>query len=297
MSVVTSFTAVPNRITIIWELLLKSGASGIPSEELSSLVRPVSLQKRQRDESESGSDRMFSEVIAEMQNLGIIAKSREAILNLTTEARGKEAVSLKGYLEQSLLDPQLALNRNQGAVAEAMAWFLTRNPYEPLPWKANFTEYVKEDCGEDARAFDLTDQARSQQFVYWAVYLGLAWRLLVKDQEFVIPDPTSILSRTLPEIISPGGTLPIGDLLEKVAKKLPIFEGGSVRDKVESLMPVNRKRPQRQLSRSTSLGLIRLELIEELKLERIHDSPAINLDTGSGLRPVSQVTWQGEKKK
>ncbi len=82
MSVITSVTAVPNRLTIIWALLLERGAKGVAAEELASLVRPVSLQRRQGDGSEPGSEAMFDAVITEMQNLGIVTRTREGLVTL-----------------------------------------------------------------------------------------------------------------------------------------------------------------------------------------------------------------------
>lgn len=295
MSVITSVTAVPNRMTIVWALLVERGKEGIVAEELASLVRPVALQRRQGDGSEPGSAVMFNEVITEMQNLGIITRTREGLVTLTPEAPTRDSSSLIEYIERILLDPESAVEHGQRSFAEAMAWFLTRDPYRPLPWKGGYKGQVSEDCGEDTGAFDLTDEARSQQFVYWAVYLGFAWRLSVPSQEAVFPDPTAVLARNLPSIILSKDPLPIAELMASVAERFPVFEGGRAREKIESLLPANLRRHERQLSRSTSLALERLEVKGLLSMERVADAPAFNLDSGSRPRPVSHVTWLEKK--
>ncbi len=293
MSVITSVTAMPNRLNIIWTLLSKAGIEGITTEELSSLVRPVSLQRRQMDGSDPGSHVMFNEVITEMQNLRIVAKDQTVKMTLTSEA-SKESFSLIRYLERILLDPDLALEHGQRAFSDAMSWLLTLDPCNPVPWKGGYKGLVSEDCGENIGAFDLTDEARSQQFVYWAVYLGLAWRLSI-PKEVIFPDPTAILTRNLPGIILTDSSVPIAKFMSDLSEHLPVFEGGKAREKIESLLPMNRRRPERQLSRSTSLALERLESKGSLRLERLADAPTFNLDLGLGPRPVSHITRLGKK--
>lgn len=294
MSVITSVTAMPNRFTIVWRYLLDHGGEGIAAEELESLVRPVSLQTRQTDGSEAGSGAMFNDVIGEMQNLGIVSKTGEGRITLTQEAPAKDSSSLVEYLERVLLDPELSAEHNQRAFAKAMAWFLTRDPQHPLAWKGGYRGLVYEDCGEDSGAYDLTDEARCQQFIHWAVYLGFAWRLTLAGQDAVFPDPTVALNRNLPRVIAGRGQVPIAEVLEGLADRLPVLEEGRVRDEVESLLAVDRRRPEQQLSRSTSLALERLEQTGSLRMDRIADAPAFTLDRGAGPRPFSHITWLGE---
>ena len=295
MSVITSVTAVPSRLTIVWTYLLERGADGIEDDELASLVRPVSLQRRRGDDSELGSDAMFNEVISEMQSLGIVTRTEEGLLALAPDAPTKRESTLVQYMERVLLDPGLAVAHGQRAFAQAIAWLLTRDPHQPLPWAGGYRGVVSEDCGEESGSFDLTDEARSQQFVHWAVFLGFAWRLTTVGQDAVFPDPTAALARNLPALIPSKGKLVVAELMASLAERLPVMEGGGAREEVEALLPTDRRRPERQLSRSTSLALERLEARGLLSMERMDDALAFNLDRGVEQRAVSHVTWRGEK--
>ena len=294
MSVITSVTAVPSRLTIVWSHLLDRGADGIAADELASLVRPVSLQRRGGDDSEIGSEAMFNGVISEMQNLGIVTR-KEGLLALTPDAPTKRESTLVKHMERVLLDPELAAAHGQRAFAQALAWFLTRDPHQPLPWKGGYRGVVSEDCGEEAGSFDLTDEARSQQFVHWAVYLGFAWRLTAVGQDAVFPDPTAALVRNLPSLIPSKGRLAVAELMASLAERLPVLEGGRAREEVEALLPTDRRRLERELSRSTSLALERLEARGLLSMERVADASAFNLDRGAEKRAVSHIAWRGEK--
>lgn len=294
MSVITSVTTVPGRLTIVWTYLLERGAEGVAAEELASLMRPVSLQKRQGNNTESGSPAMFNDVITEIQNLGIVTKSREGLVTLTPESPKKDSSSLVEYLERILLDLERAATHGQRAFPKAMAWLLTRDPHQPLAWKGGYKLQVSKDCGEDIGAFDLTDEARSQQFIHWAVYLGYAWRLSLAGQDAVFPDPTVALNRNLPRVFQTRSQIQISEIMASLAERLPVLEGGRAREEVESLLSVDQRRPEQQLSRSTSLALERLEAMGRIKLDRIADAPAINLDRGAGPRAVSHITWLGE---
>jgi len=293
MSVITSLLAMPSRMTIVWSYLLERGSEGVAAEELASFVRPVSLQKRQGNNTESGSPAMFNNVITEMQHLGIVTRSQDGVVTLTPESPKKDSHSLVEYLEQVLLNSESAAAHGQEEFPKAMAWLLTRDPYQPLAWKGGYRGQVSDDCG-DVGAFDLTDEARSQQFIHWAVYLGYAWRLTLPNQDAVLPDPTVALNRNLPRVFPTRSQVPIADMMASLAERLTALEGGLAREEVESMISVGKRRHEQQLSRSTSLALERLEAMGKMKMERIADAPAINLDRGAGPRAVSHITWLGE---
>lgn len=294
MSVVTTVTAVPSRLTIVWKFLLDRDPTGIKSDQLEKLVRPPSLQRRQGDGSESGSSAMFDGVMTEIQNLGIVDKGTDGTLTLSKDSPKKGTASLVDYLERVLLDPILAEEHGQRSLPRAMAWLLTRDPIQPLSWKGGYRSEVTTDCGENVGAFDLTDEARSQQFIHWAIYLGYAWRLSAGNQDAVFPDPTEALRRNLPLVMSTKSATPIEEVILNLAKRVPVFEGGLARDEVEGSLPTSKTRPDHTLSRSTSLAFERLEQSGWIRMERPADAAAWNLDRGSALRPVSQITWLGD---
>ena len=89
------------------------------------------------------------------------------------------------------------------------------------------------------------------------------------------------------------GWLPVGEFLSRLAVDLPVLEEGTARKFVESRIAPDRRRPDGHISRSTSFALRRLERSGQIKMQRMADAQAMNLELGSELRPVSHVRWLG----
>jgi hypothetical protein len=290
-------------MTIVWKYLLERGPEGVSTDQLENLIQPVSLKRKVRDsedEEEPGSDSrekksIYDGVLTEIQNLRIVEKDDNEMLTLSKNAPKKDALSLVEYLERVLLDPELAEEHGQKAFPQAMSWLLTRDPFQPLAFRGGFRAEVTRDYGDDVGSFELTNQARSQQFIHWAIYLGFAWRLSAGTQDAVFPDPTEALKRNLPLVMPSGSQLSIQEVVENLAARVPVFEGGRAREEIEGLLPPDKTRSDRTLSRSTSIALERLEQSGSIKMERPADAPAWNLDRATGTRPVSHITWLGGK--
>ena len=166
----------------------------------------------------------------------------------------------------------------------------------PLVWRENYSRRVQDDCGADSRSFELTNSAGCSQFVYWARYLGFAWRLQSgRRREVVIADPTSAISRSLPKVIKNNVDTPIWVVMAEISKLLPVLEGGAARVDVESRLIADKRRPDGHLSWSTSLALERLERGGQVVLRRQADADAVNLQLASGLRAVSHISWRHEE--
>lgn len=279
-------------MVIVWRYLFVAGRSGIEEAELARLLRPLSLQHRQVDSDEDRSSTMITAVLSEMRALGLIKRDKNGKVTLTTAAPDGDDGTFLEFVEQCLLHPERAEQHGQERVPGALAWLLLQDPTQPLTWSQNYQANVEADCGSNIGAFDLTDVARFQQLVYWARYLGLAWRLELQGVNVVFPDPTAAITRHMPSVTGGQGRIPIQNVMNELAQLLPVLEGGTARLAVESYLPQDKRRPDGQLSRSTSIAFERLELLGRLVLERIADAPAINLDSISGLRAVSHLTWQ-----
>jgi len=206
-----------------------------------------------------------------------------------------DAFDLLQFFERRLLDPVEAEKYGQGSFPLALAWFLSQDPTIPFVWGHNYANQVIEECGAESRSFELTNHSRFEQFVYWARYLGFAWRLDLEDSRAVLPDASHALARHLPSILPAKTPRTIQEVMAELARHLPVLEGGEARKRVESLLSPEKRRPPGQLSRSTSFALERLEIQRKVVLERVHDAPALNLDRASGPKAISHITWQGSK--
>ena len=248
MSVVTTMVAVPNRIETVVDVLRRGD---VADGTLRDLLSPRAL---------SSQENVPAGVIAEARRLKLIATGPDGEWSITdTVTPGSTTHEL---ISRILLDPELAADAEQQRVAAAAAWFLTWDTRAPLRIGDNWRTLVEADCPGADNAFDLTNLDRCRQFAYWAVYLGLGWRLgsgTNDSGEFLVPDPTDAVESALRTTMSAGDELPIGEVMERLATTCPVLETGSAREDVERQLTAERQRPVGELSRSTSFALRRLE--------------------------------------
>ena len=290
MSVVTSVTATPNRLYAVWELL-DGSPKGMTQTEIASQVTPPSLSRVRRDDDPDRQGAILPEVLSELRNLHVIESGDEGRFMLTDQVRRMTSSQKFHFLEDQIVQPRLADGNRQVRVCQALAWLLTRDPLDPLPWQGGLRSEVEDDCGSP---LDLTDEARSQQFIYWARHLGFAWRLRTargSSREVVVVDPTEAVRRHLGRVASLVKQTPVAETLRLLAESLPLIDGGTARTEIDARL-ANPRRPT-TVSRSLSLAFLRLEQSSELRLENLSDAPSMELDDGTTARPVSHLTWIG----
>ena len=294
MSVITSWGATPNRMDIALRFVSLSGPSGVLDDILQQTLLPGELARNQvGDEDPQGGSAIGSEVVSELRNLGMLVSSDQGALVVSPSLRDMSKDRFVEYLQGKLLNPAEAAKHHQGAFPGALAWFLCQDPAIPLPWSDNYRELVDQDCGPEDSSFELRNVASCNQFVYWARFLGFAWRLDIGGKNSVIPDPTKSIARSLGGWEEMKDWQPLEKSLSRLAIDLPVLEGGTARTEIESKLPAEKRRPDEQLSRSTSFALRRLERSGQIEMDRVADARAINLDFGSDLKAVSHVKWTG----
>lgn len=284
MSVIGNLTATPNRIEIVYRYLGTCEEGDITKEDLRQVLCPPTLESS-----------MANDVINEATRLGVLEITSEGHYQLTSELRQTLPPNFLEWLESRLLNPTQAEKVDQANFPYALAWLLEQDPAKPFEFGDNISDLVAAQCGVDVGAFELTNRARSQNFVYWAQYLGYTWRLQVGNTEAIMPDPTRAIQRHLSHLFKQTGELLIEELLNSWASRSPVLEGGIVRQKVIERCQSNVPRDPKLLSRSTTIALLRLEKRGLIKLERRADALAYTLDTKPNPRPISHVIWQGDK--
>ena len=288
MSVIASFTATPNRLKIAIRFVSSCGSGGIKEDLLQQTLLPAELARSQSGEDEpQGGSAVGDEVVRELRNLGMLVSGDDDALTVSPDLSEYGFVD---FLQQKLLNPEEAEKHGQRVLPYALAWLLCRDPATPLAWEDNYRGLVEQDCGPEVASFELTNSARCNQFVYWARFLGFAWRLQIERKNVVVPDPTRAIVRSLDRWEAKPGWLPIGEFLSRLAVDLPVLEEGAARKFVESRIAPDRRRPPGHISRSTSYALRRLERSGQIEMQRMADAQAMNLEFGSELRPVSHVS-------
>lgn len=281
MSVISNLLATPNRIEIVYRFLVTYELGKIAKEDLRQVLSPPAL---------TGS--IANDVINEATRLGIIELTPDGYYHLSPELRESPSPNFLDWLEVCLLDPNRAEKIGQAKFPFALAWLLEQDPAEPFEFGDNISDIITGQCGADVEAFEMTNRARSQNFVYWAQYLGYTWRLRVGSFEGIVPDPTQAIQRHLTSLFKQTEQFLIKELLDMLATRSPVLEGGVARQKVIDLRRSDALRDPKLLSRSTSIAFLRLEERGLIKLERRADALAYTLNTKPNPRPISHVIWQ-----
>ena len=293
MSVITSWGATPNRMRIALKLVSGSGQEGMTSDAMQQMLLPAALASSQSDDETQGGSAIGDEVISELRNLGLLIQAGDGCFRVSPDAIDVSEEGSVRLLQGRLANPAEAGNLGQGAFPRALAWFLCQDPASPLSWEDNYRSRVESDCGSESQSYELTNRARCNQFVYWARFLGFAWRLNIGGRNVVIPDPSKAVARSLGRWKDLTDWHPISDVLSRLSDELPVLEGGSARTEIEASLPPDKCRDEEFISRSTSFALRRLERSGQIQLGRPADALAVNLDFGPELRAVSHIKWIG----
>ncbi len=294
MSVITSWGATPNRLKIAIRFVASCSTNGVTDDILQQTLLPGELARNQGgDDEPQGGSAIGSEVVSELRYMRMLISSGEGFLKVAPRLKDMSNEQFVQYLKEKLLDPTEAAIHGQEAFPRALSWFLCQDPGTPLAWGYNYRELVEDDCGSGSDSFELRNDANCNQFVYWARFLGFAWRLNLGGRNTVIPDPTKSIARSMGRWGELTDWQPIGGILNKLAIDLPVLEGGTARTEIESKLATAKQRPNGHISRSTSFALRRLERSGLIEMARLSDARAMNLDFSSDLRAVSHVKWTG----
>lgn len=290
MSVIASITCTPNRVAIVVATLAGLPRRTIGRDELVELLSPRTLQ---RGDAEGGTT-IARGVLDEAQRLGLIMV--EDGRYRLAQGVPTDGPLLLAWLHERLVVPSHAQEAGQENFPRALAWFLGQDPARPVAASgpdpaARPRARITAEFGADVGAFELTMDARVQNFAYWARYLGYAWFLELDSKTF-IPDPTKAINRTILRRFRSSESLTIEEFLGSLAEECPVLEGGRARSDIDSMLPGERRpRIDRDgLSRSTSLALNGLEEEGLLELRNVSDSRSVVLNLLGGARPVSHVT-------
>jgi len=278
MSIISNFTAQPNRIEMFINFLKKEKKQYSKSN-LESMFSPQSSA-------------VFSEVYGVVESLGLIAIENDIVKlkienpkQLTSQII-KEAVFKDDFIKKD--DFVLAL-----------AWLLIQNTQSlnSLEWSGQVNNMVLKDLNEEFGELDLTNSSRWQHFGYWAIYLGFAIKISIAGKDYLCPDPTEAIECEFKRVFKESKELLIRDFFEYLAKEIPVLEFGSVRNKIMDRAREGLQLPDNLLSFSTSLALLRLEKRGLISLEQKSDADSFSLQSDAeNSRIISHIIYRGKVK-
>jgi hypothetical protein len=283
MSVISTFTATPNRILITFEYLNSLGVSGERKDKL----------RLQLQVGEGTS--IIDGVLSEMKNLGL---TEEVEKKISLKKEFLKSSSTKIDLNDSLYENLLKKLTNdseadvckQEELPSYLALLLCMNPYVPIEWSGDeFSKIKTKLVNQEIKLLEKSkNDALLQNLVYWSKYLGF---LSFNTEKYFIPDPTNVLAKILPSIIG-SKKLGINEFQSLLGARIPVLEGGKVRNKIESKLNTEFQRPEAHFSKSTSFALKRLESRGVIKFEKVSDADNWILDLGRVQDSVSHIEFK-----
>ena len=283
MSVISTFTATPNRILITFEYLNSLGVSGERKDKL----------RRQLQVGEGTS--IIDGVLSEMKNLGLTEEVEKKIsLKKELLKSSSTKIDLKNFLYEILLkkltNDSEADECKQKELPSYLALLLSMNPYVPIEWSGDeFSKIKTKLVNQEIKLLENSkNDALLQNLVYWSKYLGF---LSFNTEKYFIPDPTNVLAKNLPSIVG-SKKLAIDEFQSRLGAQIPVLEGGKVRNKIESKLNTEFQRPEAHFSKSTSFALKRLESRGVIKFEKVSDADNWILDLGRVQDSVSHIEFK-----
>jgi hypothetical protein len=298
MSVISNLPAMPNRIAIACEYLFTLLPDGSGRDEI---IKQLSPMKRDEGNEGQGGTTIAAAVLSEMENLQLVRVSGGGKLTLIEDLAQRASedtdwkLFLRPLLRNRLTTPDIAAECKQPDVPDALAWLLTQDPFNPLAKSAVQANRINQQLGaHDELRTVVGNDARFQNLLYWARYLGFAEWIGVASSDQIVADPTRAIAADLPAIFAVEARLTVSAFAQRVAANCPVLDGGSARLALERRM-VERPQLEGHFSRATSLALVRLEARGLISLTAESDAETWALDLGRARRPVSSVSCGAEK--
>ena len=291
MSVVAEYTATPTRIVALLRFLRDMRPDGILRDELTDLFSPSAL--RPTHSPAEGAGRSDKKRTAETIAHGVLRAARELELVdygtgrlakvVLTAGTGVADDALKNLLEARLLSP------NQKPFAQQLAWLMHQDPLRPLcSSKPVVDQRFGGQPSVDAPPFELGDDARRDNFVYWARWLGYVGLLRPNGKRlYLVPDPTDALIRHSPKYRGQREQS-IGELLDRMGHAIPVLDRGTAWREVAT--PAARAAQQTTVSMAVAFAMMRLQRRGLWRLEYVDDAPSVDV-AGSPLGRISKVIW------
>jgi len=306
MSVISNLVAQPNRIIVATEFVHGFGDKGASVDDLEKMLTPVPRQQNQAadgaadtDAVERGGTTIAAEVLSEMLRLKILERTRDDKLRvgaaLSAHTPKMEwAVRLHDYLFPILTSADAAREHGQAELPEAFCWLLQQSPTQPLGISvgAHYNILAGQMVDGDPLCSSIRSDARYQNVIYWARYLGLAERLVVKQAaDMVIADPTRAIALRLPLLFGDERQLTIQTFVHRLGAQIPVLDGGRVWHEMQGRFREALQANDKHLGQAASLALLRLLQAGKIKLEGLSDAAAWVLEVGRESKSISHITY------
>lgn len=293
--------AVPSRLVGVTRYLLSCKNGREQLSKVEAMMSPSTLKNAPEDgataPTAAASASMIRKVILECCGMGLCSRD-EGVLSLSPDAMAAfpkaqfDPEKMRSLLRQLILRPESEANKDFGYV---LTWFMAQNPVtfgvDKGGRKVAFMAEIHDQGA--SRELGISNDVPVDNFSYWAVYLGFAWKMSLggANSERMLPDPTPFLMQHLPELLPPRETVSIFAFLGRLAEFCPVFEGGQWHSDLNgrSALP---PREAQYLPPALEFALKRLEEGGRLKLVFRADADSLLLNLDGQTQNLSHLERQ-----
>jgi hypothetical protein len=300
MKIYRTVEAVPSRLEGILQVLRSAGGKGYSRDTLLQLMQPAPLRRKEdADTLAKNSLEALFELSTDGINL-IVEKSDE---------RGQQRVVLGDALA-SCKDSQfssLARRALRTAVvranvdgranqfAELLAW-LKWIPANDMPEGHAALKMRLQGSKLDLEAYGLNSDARWDNVIYWARYVGLLWQWKDESCRGMVADTTEFMREHTSTLLG-GGPVSFADFRKRLGSLCPALDGGEVHARISDVLAEAKAIPRDhgvRVSPAVSLGLRSLREAGVLDYGCPNDQREFFLMTGD--EKVAFVTGVGARR-
>lgn len=251
MKIYTTVEPVPSRMLAVARLLLAAGT--MQEDEVVALLQP---------REDTG---MAKKTLDAGVECGLVVRSRN-LCSLASELFPQDPKPAE--LDEALplvLARLLFAQRTNGTAngfATLCAWLL-HQPVLEMPRDRGGLKKAAEEQGLSLTELQVQNDARWDNVIYWARYLGLLRQTREEPCAGIIPDPTLYLQRYLAQLLPAGEEVEAGIFRARLGQFCPVLDGGAVR--AELLARIAPDWPVQQISDALSFGVERLERSGKLR--------------------------------
>lgn len=305
MSVISNLVVQPNRVIIASEFVHGFGEKGAALADLEKMLSPLPPQQSPAGEleelgtSERSGTTMGTGVLNEMLRLKILERMEDDHVRIrpTLVSRLPKATwteRLYDYLFPVMTTADAAREHGQADMAEALCWLLQQSPTQALSFGGgkHINILVSQMADKDPLCTSIGNDARYQNMIYWARYLGFAERITVKQvAEMVIADPTRAITGRLPAIFGSDRKLTMHTFLQRLAAQIPVLDGGEVWQNIQGRLRGAMHAKDKHVSQATGLALLRLQRAGKIQLEGLSDASSWMLEVGREVKSISHISY------
>jgi hypothetical protein len=272
MRIYQTVEPVPSRVIGLLRVLRMYGKQGVTRDTLLELLQPLSVREK------LDADTIGTNTLLAIRQLS----SEETPLIFEREDdRGDPRISLaqdliripsdrfenqiRELLEKSAF--RITIDGTQNQFAEACAWLLWQTP-NAMPQGHAALKTRMQSNGLSYETLGLSNDARWDVLIYWATYFGLLWQYQEEKCCGLVPDPTTLLSRHIDDLLPRKGHVAIHEFKAGLGKICSALDGGIVHSNVGAVLEEKGAIPRdyrNRLSPALSLALRNLKDIGVLR--------------------------------